>query len=336
MSDYKTDMATGDAWRLYMGDSCEVLRDFRADSVDLSVYSPPFASLYTYSSSLRDLGNSSSNDQFFEHYRFIIDEMLRVTKPGRISAVHTADIAKTKASFGYMGLYDFPGDVIRAHCDAGWIFYGRCLIDKNPQAPAIRTKSHALMFVTKNRDSSATRPAIGDQLLLFRKPGVNDVPIKTDVSNDEWIEWAHPMWVGVSDEESATMMEREGIVPAPVWYGVRETYTLNHREGRETNDEKHICPLQLDFIERCIRLWSNKGEYVLSPFAGVGSEVYMAAKLERYGIGIELKESYYRTAVDNMGKLNTGAAELVPKPKKLKTSDADDSEPVFVNEQVTE
>lgn len=298
--DYQTATAKGDGWTMHLGDSCEVLRDIPAGSVDLTCYSPPFASLYTYSDSLRDMGNSKSRQEFFDHYSFVIRELFRVTKPGRLSAVHTADLSLTKATHGYMGMYDFPGDVIRAHKRAGWIFYGRCLVDKNPQAQAIRTKSHALMFVTKNRDSSATRPAIGDQLLVFKKPGTNAVRIKTDVTNDEWIKWARPIWEGLSDEETLAAMEREGLVPAPGWYGVKETNTLNHRSARGERDEKHICPLQLDFIERCVRLWSNPGETVLSPFAGVGSEVYTAVKLGRLGIGIELKPSYWQTAVNNM------------------------------------
>jgi DNA modification methylase len=298
--DYQTATATGDGWTLHLGDSCERLREVSDRSVDLSVYSPPFASLYTYSDSLRDMGNSKTRSEFFEHYGFVVREVLRATKPGRLAVVHVSDVALTKAVQGYMGLYDFPGDVIRAHKRAGWIFYGRALVDKNPQAQAIRTKSHALMFVTKNRDSSATRPAIGDHLLIFKKPGTNAVPIKTDVTNDEWIQWARPIWKGLSDEETVAAMEREGLVPAPGWYGVNETRTLNHRSARHERDEKHICPLQLDFIERCVRLWSNPGETVLSPFAGVGSEVYTAVKLGRRGIGVELKPSYFRTAIENM------------------------------------
>lgn len=255
---YETDVARGENWTMHLGDSVEVLAGMAESSVDLSVYSPPFASLYTYSPSPRDVGNNGSREQFFEHYGFIIREMLRVTKPGRNSAVHVSDLALRKARDGHMGLYDFPGDVVRAHESAGWIYYGSVLVDKNPQAQAIRTKSHALMFVTKNRDSSATRPAIGDRLLLFKKPGDNAVQIKTDVTNEEWIEWARPVWYGddrlASVKETAAAMglpddhvwlkdmcdDRLGI-PGPVWYGIRETNTLNERIGREDADERHIC-----------------------------------------------------------------------------------------------
>ena len=277
---YVTDDAYGESWRLMLGDSCERLAELADDSIDLSVYSPPFASLYTYSPSLRDLGNSATRAEFLEHYGYIIRENLRVTKPGRNACVHVQQIATTKAVYGQMGLTDFRGDVIRAYQAAGWIYYGEATVNKDPQAQAIRTKSHALMFVTKERDAAGLRPALADYLLIFKKPGDNEVPIKGDVTNEEWIEWAQP-----------------------VWWNIRETNTLNARVAREDADERHIAPLQLDFIERCIRLWSNRGETVLSPFAGIGSEVYMAVKLGRRGIGCELKPSYWRTAVDNLRML---------------------------------
>lgn len=277
---YVTDQESGTNWTLLLGDSCERLTELADDSVDLSVYSPPFASLFTYSPTPRDLGNSASRQEFFAHYAFIIRENLRVTKPGRLCCVHVQQLTMTKSTHGEVGLTDFRGDVIRAYISAGWIFNGEVTVDKDPQAQAIRTKAQALMFATKNRDSSKTRPALADYLLLFRKPGENAVPIKTDVTNDEWIAWARP-----------------------VWLDVRETNTLNARVARDDADERHICPLQLDFIERCVRLWSNPGETVLSPFAGIGSEVYTAVKYGRRGIGIELKPSYWRTAVNNLRAL---------------------------------
>lgn len=279
--DYMTDDAEGDSWRLMLGDSCERLAEIPDDSIGLSVYSPPFASLFTYSPSPRDLGNSASRQEFLEHYAFIIRENLRVTMPGRICAVHVQQLTTTKSTNGVIGLTDFRGEVIRAYMDAGWIFHGEVTVDKDPQAQAIRTKAQALMFVTKNRDSSMTRPALADYLLLFRKPGDNLTAIKNDVSNEEWIEWARP-----------------------VWLDIRETNTLNARVARDDADEKHICPLQLDFIARVIRLWSNVGETVLTPFAGIGSEVHEAVRLGRRGLGIELKPSYWRTAVDNLSRLD--------------------------------
>ncbi|HMZ15718.1 MAG TPA: DNA methyltransferase [Mycobacterium sp.] len=274
--DYMTDEASGETFDLWLGDSCERMADIGDESVDLSVYSPPFASLFTYSPSVRDLGNSGDRAEFFEHYGYIIRENLRITKPGRICAVHVQQLTTTKSTHGVIGLTDFRGQVIAAYMDAGWVFHGEVTVDKDPQAQAIRTKAQALMFVTKNRDSSMTRPALADYLLLFRKPGDNAVPIKNDVTNEEWIEWARPVWLDIN-----------------------ETNTLNVRAARDAADERHICPLQLDFIERVIRLWSNPGELVFTPFAGIGSEVVTAIRLGRRGLGIELKPSYWRTAVAN-------------------------------------
>ena len=277
---YMTDDAEGENWRMMLGDSCERMAEIPDDCVGLSVYSPPFASLFTYSPSPRDLGNSASRGEFFEHYGFIIRENLRITMPGRICAVHVQQLTTTMANNGVIGMTDFRGDVIRAYLDNGWIFHGEVTIDKDPQAQAIRTKAQALMFVTKNRDSSMTRPALADYLLLFRRPGENAVQIKNDVTNEEWIEWARP-----------------------VWLDIRETNTLNARVARDSADERHICPLQLDFIERVIRLWSNPGETVFSPFGGIGSEPYSALKLGRKALAIELKPSYWRTAVANLRAL---------------------------------
>lgn len=282
---YVTDQAQGEAWQLLLGDSCERLAELADESVDLTVYSPPFQSLYVYSATPRDLGNSADRSTFFEHYGFVIRELLRLTRPGRLSCVHVADVATTKATHGVTGIYDFPGDVIRAHVDAGWTYFGRVYVDKDPQAQAIRTKSQALLFVTKNKDSSRSRPAIGDTLLIFRKPGDSEVPISNDVSNEEWIQWARPCWLGV-----------------------RETNTLNAVVAREDADERHLHPLQLDFIERCVRLYSNPGETVLTPFAGIGSEVYAARRLGRRGIGVELKPSYWQTAVRNLQLLDAELA----------------------------
>lgn len=277
MSTYITNDEHGKSFHMMLGDSCERLGEIADQSIDLSVYSPPFANLYTYSDSPRDLGNSSGVDEFFEHYRFIIDHMLRVTKHGRLSAVHCQQLTYTKASFGYVGLRDFRGEIIQAHIDAGWIFHGEVTVDKCPQAQAIRTKSQALMFTTLNKDSSKTRPALADYVMLFRAPGDNEIPIKNDVDNETWIEWARPIWTGI-----------------------RETKTLNVRNAKNADDERHICPLQLDLIERVVRLWSNRGETVLSPFAGIGSEGVEAIRHGRRFVGCELKPEYWASAVENL------------------------------------
>lgn len=274
---YETGEANGEGWRLLLGDACERLAEIEPESVDLSVYSPPFASLYTYSPSSRDLGNSYDRAEFLEHYRYVIRGVLEATKPGRLSCVHVQQLPTTKATHGVIGLTDFRGQVIAAHQAEGWIFHGEVTIDKDPQAQAIRTKAQALMFGTLHRDSSMTRPAMADYLLMFRKPGDNVVPIQSDVDNETWIEWARP-----------------------VWYDIRETATLNARVAREDADERHICPLQLPLIERCVRLWSNRAELVLSPFVGIGSEGYVAVEHGRRFVGIELKRSYYETAAANL------------------------------------
>jgi len=262
------------------GDSCEQLPQIGESSVDLSVYSPPFADLYTYTNSEHDLGNSKDWGEFFSHYAFIIRELLRVTKPGRLTCVHSSDIPAMEVKDGYIGMKDFPGEVIRAYEREGWIFVGRAFIQKNPQAQAIRVKSKALLFAQLRKDSSHSRPAIIDQVLIFKKPGECEVAIRPvengDMDNETWINWAHG-----------------------IWFGIQESDVLRYAPARDADDEKHICPLQLGVIERCIKLYSNPGELVLSPFMGIGSEIYQAVRFGRKGIGIELKESYFRIAVQN-------------------------------------
>jgi hypothetical protein len=301
---YATDEARGESWHLMLGDSCERLAELADESVDLSICSPPFDSLFTYSPTMRDLGNSATREQFLDHYGYVIREQLRVTKPGRVACVHVQQVATKKSVVGHVGLTDFRGDVIRAFQAAGWIFYGEVTVWKDPQAQSIRTKAYALAFQTKNRDSAGTRPALADYLLIFRKPGQNAVPIphhktRGEVTNDDWIEWASPIWFDRSEGGDVG-----GDHLAPVWVGIRETETLNARAGREDADERHIAPLQLSFIERCVRLYSNPGETVLTPFAGIGSEVYVARRLGRRGIGIELKPSYWQQSVTNLRRLD--------------------------------
>lgn len=301
---YVTDEARGEKWHLMLGDSCERMAEIPDNSIDLSVCSPPFASLFVYSPSLRDLGNSASRDDFLDHYRYIIREQLRITKPGRNACIHVQQLTTSKVTHGHIGLTDFRGDVIRAFVDEGWIFYGETTIWKDPQAQSIRTKAFSLAFQTKNRDSAGVRPALADYLLIFKKPGDNAVKIAHDptsgeVTNDDWIEWASPIWFDHGDGG-----DLGGEHLAPVWQGIRETDTLNVRAGRDPEDERHICPLQLSFIDRCVRLWSNPGETVFTPFAGIGSELYQSVKRGRRAIGIELKPSYWQTAVANMRRLD--------------------------------
>lgn len=279
--DYQETTVKGNNWTAMLGDSCQRLGELATNSVHMSVYSPPFADLYTYSNSEMDLGNSRNYGEFFAHYAFIIRELLRVTKPGRITCVHTADIPAMMGKDGYIGVKDFPGDVVRAYEAEGWVYHGYAVVAKNPQAQAIRTKAKALLFVQLRKDSSDSRPAILDRVLFFKKPGDNAVPITPvdngDMNNETWIDWA-----------------------AGIWTGIAESDTLQYQSGRDTDDEKHICPLQLGTIERCIKLYSNPGETVLTPFMGIGSEVYEAVKWGRRAIGIELKPSYFQLAVRNL------------------------------------
>lgn len=293
---YVTDDAEGEGWRLMLGDSCERLAELADNSADICVYSPPFASLYTYSPSDRDLGNSASMDEFGEHYRFILDHVLRVMKPGRIIAVHVQQVATQKWRDGVVGLTDFRGDVIRMHVEAGYTFYGEVTIWKNPQSQQIVKKVAALSFSNLEKDSSRTRPALADYLLIFRKPGDSEVPVHPECTRDEWIQWASPIWQTDSDP-------LDSIDAGPMhscWFDIKETNTLNTAVARESADERHICPLQLDLIERALRLWSNRGDLVLSPFGGIGSEGVVAVKHGRRFVGCELKPSYWQTAVKNL------------------------------------
>lgn len=275
------DEQTGPGWTLKMGDSCERLKELGNDSIALSVYSPPFADLYTYSNSPRDLGNSTNWQEFFIHYRFIVREVFRVTQHGRLSCVHVSDIPAMSQKDGYIGVKDFPGEVIRAHQSEGWVFHGRAFVQKNPQAQAIRTHSQALLFVQLSRDSAKSRPALIDQVLIFKKPGDNAVPVKPvengELDNETWIEWAHGIWLGI-----------------------QESNTLQFGGARDTDDEKHICPLQLGTIERCVKLYSNRGDMVLSPFAGIGSEGYVSLLNGRQFVGVELKDTYFHAATKNL------------------------------------
>tara|TARA_R100001530_G_scaffold133165_1_gene106279 strand:- start:11 stop:1855 length:1845 start_codon:yes stop_codon:yes gene_type:complete len=282
---------TGDGWEIIQGDCVEESRKLADDSIDLSVFSPPFLALYQYSEYAQDMGNCGSRSAFFDHFRFLINELLRATKPGRICAVHCAQVPQTLINDGVIGVTDFRGDLIREFVDAGFIYHGEVCIDKCPQAQAIRTKAKGLMFVQLRKDSSWSRPGLADYILAFRAPGSNAVPVNPDITNDQWIQWARP-----------------------IWYGIQESNTLNGRDAKADKDDKHICPLQLETIERCIRLWSNPGDVVLSPFAGIGSEIYQAINLRRRGIGFELKPLYAETAAKNcrMAENSKDQPELFP------------------------
>lgn len=283
--EYQETEQSGENWRALLGDSTTRLAEIQDDSIDMSVYSPPFADLYTYSNSSRDLGNSHNWGEFFTHYSFILKELYRVHKSGTVTCVHSADIPALSMKDGYIGLKDFPGEVIKAHQAAGWVYHGWAVVAKNPQAQAIRTKAKALLFVQLKKDSSQSRPAILDRVLFFKKPGERDNPVtpveRGEIDNEKWIDWAGGLWTGISESD-----------------------TLQYTTARAPDDEKHICPLQLGTIERCVKLYSNPGELVLTPFLGIGSEAYTALKFGRKAIGIELKPSYYNIAVKNLADIS--------------------------------
>jgi DNA modification methylase len=296
--------AQGEGWSLYQGDSAEILQGLPADSVDLAIFSPPFAQLFTYSNSERDLGNVKNDAEFFEHYTYVSRELYRVLKPGRVMGVHSMDLLTTKSTHGVEGLRDFTGGLIRHHQADGFVYRSRVTIDRCPQALAIRHKAKSLLFAQMDRDRGWLAPAFPDYLLIFRKPGENAVPINdASVDREEWIKWARPVY----QEQAEDRAEQLGT---HAWYDIRETNTLNVAAARGDNDERHMCPLSLDIIERAVRLWSNRGEVVLSPFAGVGSEGVGSLRHGRRFVGVELKESYFNTACNNLREAERQSREL--------------------------
>jgi len=293
------DQAEGDGWALWNGDSAEVLPQLPDHSVDLSVFSPPFSSTYTYSPSERDLGNVGSDEEFWEQFAFISSELLRVMRPGRLVCVHVANLPTYQIRDGASGRKDFRGDTIRHFEQAGFVYHSEVTINKNPQAQAIRTHSKGLLFVQLKRDAAHMWQAWADYLVVFRAPGVNAVPVKSDLTQEEWIEWARPIWP-VASTDQASFEAANALNDC--WYGIRETDVLSTHQARDNDDERHLCPLQLPVIERCVRLWSAPGEVVLTPFAGIGSELVGALRNGRKAIGVELKPSYFKVAAENCRK----------------------------------
>lgn len=272
--------AEGDGWQMLLGDCVERIAEIPDDSVGLSVFSPPFASLYTYSDSLRDMGNSRTDGQFWEHFSFLVPELFRVMMPGRSVCIHCMNLPLTKERDGVIGIRDFRGDIIRAFERAGFVYHSEVCIWKNPVTAMQRTKALGLLHKTIRKDSSMSRMGIPDYVVVMRKPGKNPEPIShtsEEFPVDLWQKWA-----------------------SPVWMDINQSRTLNARAGREDGDERHICPLQLDVIERCVGLWSNPGDLVLSPFGGIGSEGYQSVLMGRQFIGIELKPSYFNEACRNL------------------------------------
>ena len=284
-------------YAIYNGDTTEIIKGIPDNSIGLSVFSPPFSSLYTYSNSDRDLGNSKSDEEFFTHFKFIIEDLYRILKPGRVVAIHCMQIPAMKERDGYIGIKDFRGDLIRAFQKVGFIYHGEVTIWKDPVVEMQRTKALGLLHKQLKKDSSRTRMGLPDYIIFMRKDGDNEEPIKHTNENfpvDLWQDYASPVW-------------RE--YASPVWWNIVQSNTLN-RMFADEESERHIAPLQLDVIERCIKLYSNEGDTVFTPFMGIGSEVYQAVKMNRKGIGIELKREYYLQAVSNLQTLDDEKSQL--------------------------
>lgn len=263
-------------WAIYNADTVEWLAGCPENMIDLAIFSPPFSDLFVYSDSERDMGNCGSHEEFMAHYEYFSKNLLRALKPGRMIAVHCTDLPARKSRDGFIGLQDFGGDLIRTHTATGWIYHARCTIWKDPVVEMQRTKALGLLYKQLKKDSAMSRVGMPDYLLFFRKDGENPEPIQhlpEDLPVEKWQELA-----------------------SPVWWNVRQGNVLNGRYAKGEKDEKHICPLQLDVIERCLTLYSNPGDLVLDPFNGIGSTGYQAIKMDRKYIGIELKPEYARQA----------------------------------------
>ena len=289
------DQTDGNNFTAINGDCVEAARSLPDESVGFSIFSPPFSHLFIYSDSERDMGNAANDAEFLEHYRFLARELYRVTKPGRLCAVHCSDLPRTKASYGEVALYDLPGDIRAVHEAEGWTYHSRITIWKDPVVEMQRTKALGLLHKQLLKDSTRSRVGMPDYVLVFRKTpadektvdrvghDVNDFPVSL------WQKWA-----------------------SPVWMDINQTDVLNVRIARDDKDEKHLCPLQLDLIERAIHLWSNPGDVVLSPFMGIGSEGYVALKAGRKFVGIELKPAYFKQAIINLNlSASIGATDLL-------------------------
>lgn len=276
-------------FRAIHGDCVEEVAKLPTDSIDFSIFSPPFAELYVYSDDIRDMGNCQDYEEFFVHFQFLVKELARVVKSGRLVAVHCMDLPAMKGKDGYIGLKDFSGMLIQSFQKEGFIYHDRITIWKSPVVEMTRTKSIGLLHKTIKKDSSMSRTGIPDYILVFRNAGDNIVPI-THQDTDEKQENYLPvnLWQKYAE---------------PIWYDINYSDTLQYTSARDEKDEKHICPLQLETIRRCLHLWSNEGETVLSPFGGIGSEGHESLRLKRNFIGIELKPSYYNQMQRNLQRM---------------------------------
>ena len=274
------DQVTENKYAVYNGDSCEVVKSIPDNSIHYTIFSPPFASLYTYSNSDRDMGNSKGDDEFYNHFIYLAKELYRITMPGRLLSFHCMDLPLMKERDGVIGLKDFPSIIRQIFEDCGFIYHSKVTIWKNPVTEMQRTKALGLLHKQIRKDSAMNRQGIPDYIVTMRKPGENPERVSHTHETfpvDVWQNYA-----------------------SPVWMDIRQSDTLQKKSAREDKDERHICPLQLEVIQRCIELWTNPGDIVLDPFAGIGSVPYVAVTMGRRGIGVELKESYYKQARNNL------------------------------------
>jgi hypothetical protein len=303
------DQVSGEGWTLWHGDCIEVASGLPNDSLHYTIYSPPFQSLYTFSDDPRDLSNCADDETFWRHYRFLISELARATMPGRLMTIHCMQLPMSKVRDGVIGLRDFRGEIIRAHQEAGLVYHSEVVIRKDPVSAMQRTKAIGLLHKQVCKDSSLSRMAVADYMVTIRKPGDNPEPVSGSFDayhgTDPAMPAEDPKRSGghVADSYSVKVWQRYA---EPVWMDIAQSDVLSHRAARAEEDERHISPLQLTPIRRCLQLWTNPGDVVFSPFAGIGSELYCAIQMGRRAIGAELKKSYFDQAVDNLRAAERG------------------------------
>lgn len=313
---------TGHDWTMHLGDCVEVSKSVIDDgSIDLSVYSPPFSNLYIYSDSIHDMGNTKDHEEFFKQYHYLARDLYRTTRDGRLTVIHCKDLPLYKNRDGAAGLYDFPGEIIRCYEAAGWTFHSRVTIWKDPVIEMQRTKNHGLLYKQLCKDSAASRQGMADYLIVMRKWGDQEKWESVTRGDERFFDYIGSSKHGPSTRELAKArddVERERLYSiavwqryaSPVWFDIQQTNVLNTRIARDSQDEKHICPLQLDVIERAIELWSNPGDLVYSPFTGIGSEGYVSIKMGRRFVGAELKKAYFDVACANLEMARERQADL--------------------------
>lgn len=326
-------IARGKNWELRLGDNVERMAELADDSIDLSITSIPFPGMYAYTDLPGDMGNVRDYAEFFNHFDYLLPQWLRVTKPGRTACVHVTDGVAMVSREGHMGLKDFSGDTIRSFIKNGWIYAGKVFVDQDPQLEAVRNNTHGLLFKSLATDASIMRFALADYVLLFRKPGDNEVPIKAGksakynpgggwITEEEWIEWAAPVWYRhiapdgkiAQSQPFHPALQRSALMESSTgekrFNGIQDTDVANVSLARDPNDERHLCPLQFGIIERCTKLFSNPGELIMDPFNGVGSTGIKGMQLDRRYTGIEIKESYFKSSVANLKKTELGTMQV--------------------------